>query len=450
MTRPAVPRRRRSPAQIFALGFLSILLVGAVLLCLPISSRSGAPTPFLDALFTATSATCVTGLVVRDTFTYWSPFGQAVILTMIQIGGLGFVTIGLLVSMASGRKIGFRQRHLMQQSADLPQIGGVLRATRRILCITAACELLGAALLAFVFVPQFGVGKGLWFGLFHSISAFCNAGFDLMGEAAPFSSMTGFAGHGLVNLVLMALIIIGGIGFSVWEDVYRHGLHFRHYRLQSKLVLTTTAVLLVVPFLLFYFGELSRPAWQDLSAAERFWGAAMHTVSPRTAGFNTLDYGNFSEVGILLTVLLMLVGGAPGSTAGGLKVTTAATMYLSIRSILRRKNDVEAYGRRLADDALARACVLIALYIGLVVFGASVMCVLDGAPLLDSLFEAASAVATVGLSRGLTPTLCPVSRVILIFLMYLGRIGGLTLLYAVAAHRTDAVVRLPQEDVSLG
>lgn len=441
---------RISPAQVLALGFLIMILVGAGLLSLPIASTTGVRTPYLDALFTATSATCVTGLVVYDTYTHWSMFGQVVLMILIQIGGMGFITIALLIRMLSRRKIGLRQRFLMQESVGLPQMAGVLRTTGLILYFTALCEGAGALLLATQFVPKFGLARGLWYGLFHSISAFCNAGFDLMGIEQPFSSLTAWVDNPVVCLTIMVLIVIGGVGFVVWSDVSTHKLRMRRYSLQSKVILTTTLIMLVIPFLMFYYGEFGRPQWAFLTGAERFWGAAMHTVSPRTAGFNTLDYVNFSEVGLLLTILLMIIGGAPGSTAGGIKVTSAATIFLSVKSILSHRDDVEVYGRRLNSKALGQASVLLSLYAILTLGGAAIISVMDNVPLLSAAFEAASAVATVGLSTGLTPNLCNTSHLILIFLMYLGRIGGLTLLYALADPNVTTRVRLPEESIAIG
>ena len=329
-------------------------------------------------------------------------------------------------------------------------MGGVLRATGFLLRWTFTFEAIGAVLLALRFIPRFGFWEGLWYGVFHSISAFCNAGFDLMGQTAPFSSVTGWVGDPLVNLTLILLILVGGLGFVVWLDLYRNGRRWRHYRLQTKLVLTTTAVLLAVPFLLLYFLELRRDVWASLSAGERFWGALFHTVTPRTAGFNTLDYGLFSEPSLLLTIVLMLIGGAPGSTAGGMKMTTLAAVFLSVRSVLRRRDDVEVFGRRLESAALGQATVLITLSLGLSLCGGAAISALENVPLIAALFEASSAVATVGLSLGLTPQLGTVSKLILIFLMYLGRIGGLTLLSALAGSAKASPGRLPQEQIVIG
>lgn len=444
------PPRRITPPQVIALGFLCIILLGAVLLTLPAASRDGTATPFLDALFTATSATCVTGLIVYDTYTHWSLFGQAVILLLIQVGGMGFITIALVFNMLRGKKIGLRQRFIMQESIGLPHMAGVLRTTGFIFRCVLLFEGAGAVLLASRFIPKYGFLQGLWYGVFHSISAFCNAGLDLMGQTEAFSSMTAWTDDPVVNLTLMALILLGGIGFVTWLDVYERRRDLRRYRLQTKIVLASTAVLLVLPFLYFFFGELGRPQWQSLSPAERFWGAAFHTVTPRTAGFNTLDYGNFSEVGILVTILLMLTGGAPSSTAGGLKLTTVAAVFLSVRSVLCRKSDVEVFGRRLEDGILSRAMVLITVYGFLFLGGGAVISALDGVPLLYALFESGSAVATVGLSVGLTPGLSAPSHLILIFLMYLGRVGGLTLLYALADPNEAQPARRPQERITIG
>lgn len=442
--------RHISPAQFIALGFLLIILAGTFLLQLPAASRDGQPVPFLNALFTATSATCVTGLVTYDTWSHWTLFGQFIILALIQVGGLGFVTIGILFSRLRGKKIGLRQRFLMRESIGLPQMGGVLRATGFLLRWTFTFEAAGAVLLSLRFIPRFGLWRGLWYGVFHSISAFCNAGFDLMGEETPFSSMTGWAGDPVVSLTLVLLILMGGLGFVVWLDLYRNGRRWHRYRLQTKLVLTTTAVLLVIPFFLLYFCELSRDVWAGLTPGERFLGALFHTVTPRTAGFNTLDYGLFSEPALLLTIVLMLIGGAPGSTAGGMKMTTISAVFLSMRSVLRRRDDVEVYGRRLEPAALGQATVLITLYLALSLCGGAAISALEKVPLMAALFESSSAVATVGLSLGLTPQLGAVSKSILIFLMYLGRIGGLTLLYALADSTRTSPGRLPQEQIAIG
>lgn len=300
-----------SPARMILIGFALLILVGTGLLMLPISTNSPGGATFLDALFTATSATCVTGLVVHDTALYWTPFGQAVILILIQIGGMGVVTVAIAIAMLSGKKIGLRQRWVMQESIAAPQVGGIVRLTGFVLKMVLLLESIGAILLALRFCPEVGLLRGIWYGVFHSISAFCNAGFDLFGVRSPFSSLTGHTGDPVVNLVVMLLIITGGLGFLTWHDIKTHKWHLHAYRLQSKLILAATMVLLLLPGLFLFFYEFSQPQWANLSLQERIFAAAFQAVTPRTAGYNTVDLTQMSQPSQLLLVLLMLTGGAP-------------------------------------------------------------------------------------------------------------------------------------------
>ncbi|MGM9662652.1 MAG: TrkH family potassium uptake protein [Oscillospiraceae bacterium] len=445
---PFWKHERTTPAQIIILGFLLLILVGTALLMLPFATRDGQGAPLLDALFTATSATCVTGLVLHDTMQYWSAFGQGVILLMIQVGGMGVVTMAVAVFMFSGRKIGLKQRWVMQESISAPQVGGIVRMTGFILKASFAIEGIGAALLALRFCPRYGPGKGLWFAVFHSVSAFCNAGFDLMGEAAPCSSLTDYTGDALVNLTITALIIVGGLGFLTWQDVSKHGCHFRRYRLQSKLVLLTTALLLALGFAFFALYEFRQPRWQDLTAGERALGAWFQSVTVRTAGFNTVDLTRLSAPAVLLMLSLMLVGGSPGSTAGGFKTTTLAVLLLNMRAVFRRSDNAHCFGRRLSDGTVRSAAAILMLYLLLFLGGGMVICCVEGLPLLTALFEAGSAIGTVGLSMGVTAGLSVPSQLILIFLMYFGRVGGLTMIYAVSNAAEGP--QYPQEQVTVG
>ena len=304
-----------TPAQIITVGFAAIILLGALLLCLPISTRDGMGAPFLDALFTATSATCVTGLILHDTFSYWTFFGQLVIITLIQIGGMGVVTVAITIFVLSGKRISLKQRIVMQESISLSQPGGIVRFTGFILRSMIVIELVGALLLAYRFIPRMGIAEGTWAGIFHSISAFCNAGFDLMGQFKPYDSLCYYLDDPLINLVIMLLIILGGIGFLVWEDVLKNRLHFRRYRLQTKIVLLTTACLILLPSLFFFFYEMSLPQWEGLTLSEKLWGSVFQAVTPRTAGFNTIDQTALSTQSSVVTILLMMLGGSPGSTA---------------------------------------------------------------------------------------------------------------------------------------
>lgn len=439
-----------SPARMILIGFALLILVGTGLLMLPISTNSPGGATFLDALFTATSATCVTGLVVHDTALYWTPFGQAVILILIQIGGMGVVTVAIAIAMLSGKKIGLRQRWVMQESIAAPQVGGIVRLTGFVLKMVLLLESIGAILLALRFCPEVGLLRGIWYGVFHSISAFCNAGFDLFGVRSPFSSLTGYTGDPVVNLVVMLLIITGGLGFLTWHDIKTHKWHLHAYRLQSKLILAATMVLLLLPGLFLFFYEFSQPQWANLSLQERIFAAAFQAVTPRTAGYNTVDLTQMSQPSQLLLVLLMLTGGAPGSTAGGFKVTTLAVLLLTTSAVIRRKSSAQCFGRRIAAEVLPRAVTIFFLYLSLCLLGTLLLCSLEEISLMQALFECASAIGTVGLSLGMTPDLGGVSKVILIFLMYLGRVGGLTLVFAIWTGGAMAPAQLPQEKVTVG
>ena len=438
-------RRHFSSAQIISLGFAAAILLGSLLLMLPFATRDGQGAPFFDAVFTATSALCVTGLVVRDTAAYWTGFGQGIILALIQIGGMGVVTCAVTLFALTGQKITLRQRGAMQESLSAPKLGGVVRLTGFILLTTAGIELLGAVLLAIPFCQTFGVPRGLWYGLFHSVSAFCNAGFDLMGDAAPFSSLTAFPAQPVVNSVIMLLIITGGIGFMTWDDVRTNRWKLRRYRMQSKVVLTTTSLLLALPALYFYFFEFSA-----LPPDQRFWGSLFQSATARTAGFNTLDLSQMSEGGQGIMILLMLIGGAPGSTAGGMKVTTFAVLLSTAVSVFRRRADTTFFGRRIEEGVVRSAAAILTLYLTLFLGGGLLISRLEGLPLLACLFETSSAVGTVGLTLGLTPQLGPVSRIILAALMYCGRVGALTLVFAALSGTVGRGARLPSEKLIVG
>ena len=431
--------------QIIILGFLSVIILGSILLMLPVATRDGKGAVFSDALFTATSAVCVTGLVIHDTATYWSMFGQGVILLLIQIGGMGIVTVAVSVAAFSGRKIGLMQRSTMQEAVSAHHLGGIVRLTKFILKITVGIELIGAALLLPAFIRDFGIMKGIWYALFHSISAFCNAGFDLIGVKEPFSSLTSYASQPFFNFTVMALIIIGGIGFLTWEDIKNNKLHFRKYRMQSKVILTVTGILIILPALYFFFFE-----YQSLPLGERILTSLFQSVTPRTAGFNTTDLTALSETGRMLITLLMLIGGSPGSTAGGMKTTTIAVLVSSALSVFRKKEDTHFFKRRISDDTVKSAATIFLLYIGLFIGGGMIISRLENIPLLPSLFETASAIGTVGLSLGITSQLGIVSQFILIVLMFFGRVGGLTLIFAAMTKTNANAAKYPQEKITVG
>ena len=417
---------------------------------LPVSAKSGKATSFLDALFTATSATCVTGLVAHDTATYWSVFGQIVILILIQTGGMGVVTIAVSLTAISGRKIGLMQRSTMQEAIAAPSLGGIVRLTGFILKSTIIIELTGAILMMPAFWKDFGVLKGTWYAVFHAVSAFCNAGFDLMGNIEQYSSLTEYAPNGLVNAVIIGLIIIGGIGFLTWDDVRCKGIHIRKYRMQSKVILVMTAILIVFPFLFFFFGEFSREVWKDMPLGEKIWAALFQAVTPRTAGFNTVDLTSFSGAGQTMMTILMMIGGSPGSTAGGMKTTTAAVLFMTLFSVFKRKEDTECFGRRIEEGTIRHAAAIMLMYLTLFLTGGILISCIEELPMGVCLFETASAIGTVGLTLGITPGLGTISKLILMILMFLGRVGGLTLIFAAFSEKERNLSRLPKEKITVG
>ena len=433
----------RAPT-VLAVGFALTILVGALVLMLPVSAADGQITPFLDALFTAASASCVTGLVTVSTAVHWSVFGKCVILLLIQIGGMGVITVAASFAMISGRKISLMQRSTMQEAISAPKVGGIVRLTGFIVRVTLVMELLCAAVMAPVFCRDFGK-KGLWMALFHSVSAFCNAGFDLLGVRTPFSSLTSYAANPVINFTIMFLIVFGGIGFLTWDDIRTNRLHLHKYRMQSKVILCTTAVLLIVPAMYFYFFEFA-----DLTRKERLLSSLFQAVTPRTAGFNTVELTDLSEAGQFITIALMLIGGSPGSTAGGLKTTTIAVLLTTAISTFRRRENAHLFGRRIDDDVVKNAATISLMYITLCCTGGLIISVSEGLPMLTCLFETASAVGTVGLSLGITPELNLLSRSVLILLMFFGRVGGLTLIFAALSSAQKKVSKLPKEKITVG
>ncbi len=417
---------------------------------LPVSANSGKSTPFLDAVFTAVSAVCVTGLVVQDTASYWSGFGQAVILLLIQIGGMGVITIAVFIAILSGKKIGLMQRSTMQEAISAPNMRGIVKLTHFILTIAFVSEALAAVIMIPTFCQKVGLLKGCWYALFHAVSAFCNAGFDLMGSVLPYSSLTGFRGSSIINFVIMFLIIWGGIGFLTWDDIWNHRFHIRYFRMQSKVILITTIVLIFIPAIYFYFFEFSRGVWGEISVKERFLASAFQAVTPRTAGFNTVNLIEMRDTSKILTIVLMLIGGSPGSTAGGIKTTTLAVLVASTIAVFRRNEDAHYFGRRISVETVRSASAVFMMYICLFMTGGIAISLMEELPILDCLFETASAIGTVGLTLGITPGLGTASRLILISLMYLGRVGGLTLIFAATSGTKPCGSRYPQEKITVG
>ena len=444
-------RKKLTYTQIIVLSFLSIILIGSLLLTLPLSSRSGEWTPFLDAMFTATSATCVTGLVVYDTYTHWSAFGQAIILVLIQIGGIGIMTCIAMLSLILKRRISLSERRLLMQSTGSLQHNGIVILIKQIITGTAIVELCGALLLAIVFCPRMGFTVGLWNAVFHSVSAFCNAGFDLMGRYSAFSSLSGdgLYNNPLVMITLMLLIVIGGIGFLVWNDVIKKRTSFKKYEVHSKIVLTTSALLIGIGFVLFFIFEYKH-SLAGMILGQKLLNALFEAITPRTAGFASVDLNSMSDSGTLLTMILMFIGGSPGSTAGGIKTTTFVVLLLCALNSARRYGSITVFKRKLDQNTVAQASSIATVYAAGVFIAAMIICALEPYSFTQIVFEIVSAVATVGLSTGITPNLCAASQILLMVLMFAGRIGGLTFVLVLAERRINVPISRPTVKILIG
>ena len=437
--------------RIIAVGYMTVILIGTLLLLLPPATRAGESTGILTALFTATSATCVTGLVVVDTATHWTAFGQTVILLMIQIGGLGFMTLGVLLALILRRRISLRTRGILQESMNYMQLGGVIRLVKITFWGTCLFEGCGAVLLAVRFIPVFGIAKGILYGIFHSVSAFCNAGFDLMGGySGKYSSFVEFHGDVLINCVLMALVILGGLGFFVWSDLKKNGCRWKRYMLHTKITLFTTVLLLVAGTILYFLFENDNLLAQ-MSGKDKFLAALFSSVTARTAGFNTIDTGGLTGASKLLTMLLMFIGGSPGSTAGGIKTVTALVLVAYVWSNLRESKGVNMFQRRLDDDVIRKASNVVVLSMLMAVVSVIFICFIQPyLPVEDVMFEVFSAIGTVGMSTGLTRDLSTASRIVIILLMYCGRIGSMSFALSFTERKKVAPVQFPVEKIMIG
>ncbi|EJZ70096.1 TrkH family potassium uptake protein [Lachnoanaerobaculum sp. OBRC5-5] len=422
-----------------------MIFLGASILTLPISSRNGDFTPFIDALFTATSASCVTGLIVYDTATHWSLFGKIIIIAMIQCGGLGVVTMITVFTQVAGKKIGLRDRATLQSALSAPQIGGIVKLTSFIFKGTIIIEMIGALLMFPSFMKDFGVTKGIYYSIFHSISAFCNAGFDLMGDVSKFSSLTKYQSDVMINISIMLLILIGGLGFLIWKDMINYKFDMKRYSTQTKMVLVMSVVLVIFPSVLFFFTEFS-----SLEIKTRILSSVFQAVTPRTAGFNTIDYTKFSDNGIAMTIILMLIGGGSGSTAGGIKMSTVFILVATMCSVLKQDKEVAVFKKRIEPDIIKNAVAVFVLDIVLFVAGSMIISGIEGFSLKETMFECASAVATVGLTLGITPHLGIISKILLICMMYIGRVGGITLIFAAVTPKNNGNARYPKEQVAVG
>ncbi len=437
-----------SPNRIIALGFIVMILLGSLLLMMPLSGRNGEGLGFIDSLFTATSATCVTGLVVVDTWSHFSLFGQTVILLLIQIGGLGYMTLAMTISLLLGKKMGLRHRSLMMESVSAQSLGSILDLVKYIVVGTAVIEGAGAVILAFRFIPEFGFARGCWYSVFHSISAFCNAGFDLMGSGGPYSSLVHYVEDPVVNITVSVLILLGGLGFMVWRDVWKNGLQFRKYSLHTKLMVTASIILTVGGTVLFWTAERVN-VLSGMKLSDQWLASLFQSVSARTAGFNTVDLASLTGAGGLLMIVLMFVGAGPGSTGGGVKVTTVVVCMLSLIGYARGHREVSIFNRRLDENQIRRSASAVTLYMAMALSGCYVIMVTQNFAIQDVLFEVFSAMSTVGLSTGITRELSLLNRLVVIMMMYCGRIGSLTMIMAVVEH-LPARIKDPVEQIVIG
>lgn len=442
---------RVSATKIILFGYISLILTGTLLLLIPASTKPGNVTSFTDSLFTATSATCVTGLIRFDTFTHWTLFGQLVILTLIQIGGVGFMTVALLVLMVFRARIGLGQRSLMQDSISAPELGGIVKMTRFIICGTFIIEFIGALLLAFYYIPAYGFKTGAYFAIFHSISAFCNGGFDLMGGiSGECSSMTSLETNVYVNVVLMLLIFVGGLGFFVWRDVLKKKFHFAKYTLQSKVVVTMSVFLVIAGALVLFILEYNGQMYEGYTAGNKLLSCFFQSVSARTAGMNTANMPLMTDAAKFVMIFLMLIGGSTGSTAGGLKTTTFFVLIASIKATFNKRNNIEIFGRRLDENLTRTASCIFMSYLGIIFVSTIIISAIEGLPLIEVLFECTSALATVGITLGITGSLSMVSKLIIILLMLCGRVGSVTVLLAFSSDRNKSSSKYPMEKLQIG
>ncbi|MGO5065461.1 Trk family potassium uptake protein [Clostridium sporogenes] len=441
-------RRRFTPVQILAIGFAIVIFVGAILLSLPISSQSGQRTPFLDCLFTSTSAVCVTGLIVVDTGTHWTYFGKTVIMLLIEIGGLGFMSFATLLALLLGKKITLKERLVMQEALNTFNIQGLVKLAKYILLFTLSIQGGGALLLSTQFIPRYGLAKGLYYSIFHSISAFCNAGFDLFGN---FSSLTTVYNNPVIVLVIAFLIIIGGLGFYVWYEIYHYKGH-KKLSTHSKLVLWATFLLLAIGTILMFIFESRNPGTMaNMTSGNKILSSFFAAVTPRTAGFNSISTSDMTMAGKFLTIILMFIGGASGSTAGGIKVTTAGVLIMTVVCVVRGKQDTEINKKRISKEIVYRALAITIISLTLVITVTMILSITEVKfPFEYYLYEATSAFATVGITLGLTTKLSTIGKIVILLTMYVGRVGPLTLAIAFARKLKNSSIKYPEEKILVG
>ncbi len=444
------PHLQLNPVQVLSAGFALVILAGGIILSLPISSASGLPTPFIDSLFTSTTSICVTGLVTLDTGTHWSLFGKTVIMLLIQTGGLGFMTFATITAVFLGRKLGLKNRLVMQEAYNTFNIQGIIKMVKYVISFTLGLEGIGALILMTQFIPIYGWGTGIYFGIFHSISAFCNAGIDLIGD---FRSVTIFNTNKILLITIMTLIVVGGLGFSVWIEIWNFK-SLRKLSFHAKIVITTSLILMFGgAFFLFIF-EFNNPAtMQGMSLFDKVVNAMFSSITPRTAGFNSISTSEMSMGGRILTMLLMFVGGSPGSTAGGIKTTALGVLFLTVISILKGRDDPEAFGKRLEKATVHKAFAVFTIGLVIVFSVTFILAFAEAGTTIsfeNIFYEAISAFATVGLTQGITPELHSVSKAALMAGMYLGRVGPLTVMLALSRHKNPAKLTYPEGKILIG
>ncbi|WP_294403228.1 TrkH family potassium uptake protein [uncultured Clostridium sp.] len=441
-------KKKLSEVRILALGFLIIILLGGVILSLPISSKNGTYTSLVDSIFTATSAVCVTGLITVDTGTHWNTFGHSVIMVLIELGGLGFMSITTFIAVLLGKKITLRDRLIMQEAMNALDIQGLVKMMKYIVILTFSVQSIGAVLLSFVFIPQFGIGKGIFYSIFHSISAFCNAGFDLFGN---FTSLTGYYNNYYLIIIISMLIVIGGLGFSVLSDLLNFK-HIRKFSIHTKLVLYVTSSLIALGALLIFCVEYKNEATLgSLNFGEKVLNSVFASITPRTAGFNSISTGDMTMSGKLVTIILMFIGGSPGSTAGGLKTTTFAVLILTAVSVLNGRDDTEVFGRRFSKESVYKAFTLFVLAMAIVLGVTMILSVAEPEQqFIDLLYEASSAIGTAGITTGVTQKIGTLSKFVIMLAMYFGRLGPITVFLALMKKNKKAGIRYPEAKILIG
>nr|WP_300005075.1 TrkH family potassium uptake protein [Tissierella sp.] len=434
-----------NPPAVLAVGFLSLIIIGTILLNLPMASKSGDSIGLIDALFTASSAVCVTGLIVVNTAEHWSLFGQIIIITLIQIGGLGIMTMATSVALIMGKRIRLKERLAIKEQLNHESMGGLVKLTKYVIAVTFAIEAIGAFLLSFKFIPIYGVVKGTWYSIFHSISAFCNAGFDILGN-----SITPFVGDLWINAVICILIILGGLGFAVYADIY-HKKRFKNLNLHSKFVLSITGILLLVGTVLLFLIEYDNPfTLKELNLHDKVLASFFQSTITRTAGFNSIDISAIKDTSAFLMVMLMFIGGSPGSTAGGIKTTTFATLILTTISTIKGEKDVGVFNRRIGDDVINKSLAIIIIGLTWILTVSFILTITEKAAFLDVVFETTSAFATVGVSRGITPSLSTIGKLLITLTMYIGRVGALTMAFALGHRRKHKKFREAEGHIIVG